>query len=73
MAEDRGDYNLWTVTTDYLCPNCADPSQNCKYIQTIGTNKKEDQSEEPVITVRCDACEFIWQAEGENFGAGVYA
>jgi hypothetical protein len=49
MALDRGDHALWTVTDTYTCPNCG--HNECKYMQTIGTNKKEDQSDEPVITV----------------------
>jgi len=71
MAVDRSEWALWTPTTIYTCPSCR--NENNKFMATLGTNKKEDQSEEPVITVRCGECDYYWQAEGENFGAGIHS
>lgn len=29
--------------------------------------KKVDQSEDPIYTVKCQSCGYLWKAEGDTF------
>jgi hypothetical protein len=44
------DEGLLTQTDEHRCPQCG--AFDGKFFATISTSRKEDQSEEPVITVR---------------------
>eukprot|EP00397_Hematodinium_sp_SG-2012_P048012 GEMP01054831.1.p1 GENE.GEMP01054831.1~~GEMP01054831.1.p1 ORF type:complete len:199 (+),score=23.68 GEMP01054831.1:47-643(+) len=65
LGIDVKDDALWTPTDVYTCRTCE--SEDCKYMNTISSSRKEDQSDDPIVTVRCQSCSFLWKAEGDTF------
>jgi len=65
LGVDVKDDGMWTPTDVYNCQKCN--SENCRYLNTILSSRKEDQSDDPVVTVRCADCSYLWKAEGDTF------
>jgi len=65
LGMDVKDDGMWTPTDIYICQKCN--SENCRYLNTIPSSRKDDQSDDPVVTVRCGDCSFLWKAEGDTF------
>ncbi|CAD7951609.1 unnamed protein product [Amoebophrya sp. A120] len=70
MAIDPRDDPRWTKVAKnsyYHCPKCNN-SEEILMLATVGTHRKEDQSDEPVITLRCLKCDHLWkETDGETF------
>jgi len=65
LGVDVKDDAMWTATDTYACPKCG--SEDCRYLNTISSSRKEDQSEDPTVTVRCMTCFHLWKAQGDGF------
>lgn len=70
MARNPHDDPLLSKLIDeYSCPEC---NHNEVFVtRTINTSKKEDQSDDPVMTLSCCRCDFLWKdTNGESSAQG---
>eukprot|EP00933_Yihiella_yeosuensis_P031334 TRINITY_DN24898_c0_g2_i1.p1 TRINITY_DN24898_c0_g2~~TRINITY_DN24898_c0_g2_i1.p1 ORF type:complete len:256 (-),score=42.93 TRINITY_DN24898_c0_g2_i1:82-849(-) len=62
----------WTPSDQFVCPRCD--CVKCVYIQLFkGFHSHDDNNQEPVITIRCTACLYLWkedEVEGGRMAAG---
>ncbi|CAD7922656.1 unnamed protein product [Amoebophrya sp. A25] len=68
MAVDPKDDPRWSLVRggQFKCEKCG--SEEVLMLATVSTNRKEDQSDEPVLTLRCSGCGFLWkETDGETF------
>ena len=66
LGQLQEDADLWVPQPrgEYLCEDCGVETE-CKIKVTQTTHRKEDQSEEPKITVLCVACKKVWKADAD--------
>ena len=73
MAIDPKDDPRWTRAAkgSYKCEKCGNEGGEelpILFLATVGTHRKEDQSDEPVLTMRCTNCDHLWkETDGETF------
>ncbi|CAE7639629.1 TFIIS [Symbiodinium sp. CCMP2592] len=64
----------WTPSDQFTCPRCE--NTKCVYIQSFkGYHSHDDNNQEPVITIRCTSCKFLWkedEVEGGRMAAGSF-
>ena len=78
MCESRASkfYDLGGCSAHDFCGNQRCDSSQCVYIQMFkGINGDNDNNQEPVITIRCVSCKFLWkedEMEGGRSAAGSF-